>query len=107
MIAIALEVEDPDYGRRHMIKVAVRSEDGQVVGDVTGGFDLGRVEDIVIPPRLKAIVPMAIPLGLIILPSPGVYDVVVYLNGRKAKAVSVLAQQGPAAESPGVPGESH
>ena len=93
MIALAIEIADADFGRRHSVRVAVRSQDGRLIGDVKGGFVLGPAESTELPTGLRASVPMAVPLGLIMLPSPGVYEVGVFLNGRKSTTLGISAVQ--------------
>lgn len=86
----AIRVGYGDTNAQHQFGIEVRDSDEVVLGpmQVAGDFNVGRPHDLT--PGMSQIVPIAVPVPAD-LPQPGIYSVVLSIDGREAKRIQFEA----------------
>ena len=92
----AIRVGYADTNAQHQFGIEIRDSDEVVLGptQVAGDFNVGRPHDLT--PGMSQLVPIAVPVPAE-LPQPGIYSVVLSIDGREAKRIQfeALAQAPP------------
>lgn len=86
----AIRVGYADTNVQHQFGIDIRDSDEVVLGptQVAGDFNVGRPHDLT--PGMSQLVPIAVPVPAE-LPQPGIYSVVLSIDGREAKRIQFEA----------------
>lgn len=88
--AFAIRVEYGETNEEHRFSLEIRDPDEMVIGpgQAEGGFTVGR--DATLTPGMSQVVQMAGTLS-VKLPSPGIYSVVLSIDGREERRIAFEA----------------
>ncbi len=89
-LAILLEIHPTEANRQHTMNIVLQDEDGRRLAEVNADFQVGRNPESVRRGE-QIVMPLAISLQQMTIPSPGAYSVEILLDGQHKRTLTVVA----------------